>query len=299
MLSFVLTRAWLRLFLYFAFSFLFSGLLFLLRAKFSSTKHIGANYEFERTSTGVVNLRNVMQKIALPDSQGKMVYKALREREVRTGLPTKLQFSKLGGSAHMARATKEEHQDSKIGKPGMIYPYTKTTNLSPGTLKHRPLQTESISTSSSVSTVKAQATTERSTAEKYPTLKERSNLPSQREKNHAYGEPGCPDNPWRDAGLTELFQKWINISKQYNIEYVLCGGSLLGAMRNNDIIPYDSDIDVLIDINYFTTMRRLAERRNFSRSDRKIHLVLQPEFTLNIPVEKRKRYDCQGKVCHR
>ena len=111
-----------------------------------------------------------------------------------------------------------------------------------------------------------------------------------------YGERGCPDNPWR-RGLSELVHAWTNISKQHNIEYVLACGSLLGAMRDSDVIPYDSDVDILIDINYYPILKRLAvERRYIASSDSKIHLVLQPEFTLNIPVESRKRYDCQGKV---
>lgn len=111
-----------------------------------------------------------------------------------------------------------------------------------------------------------------------------------------YGEPGCPDNPWR-GGLSELVHAWVNISKQHSIEYVLACGSLLGAMRDSDVIPYDSDVDILIDINYYPVLKRLAvERRYIASSDGKMHLVLQPEFTLNIPVESRKRYDCQGKV---
>lgn len=111
-----------------------------------------------------------------------------------------------------------------------------------------------------------------------------------------YGEPGCPDNPWRE-GLSELVHEWVNISKQHSIEYVLACGSLLGAMRDSDVIPYDSDVDILIDINYYPVLKRLAgERRYIASSDEKMHLVLQPEFTLNIPVESRKRYDCQGKV---
>lgn len=117
---------------------------------------------------------------------------------------------------------------------------------------------------------------------------------SQRAK--VYGEQGCPDNPWR-GGLTELVHAWTNISKQHNIEYLLACGSLLGAMRDSDVIPYDSDVDILVDINYYPILKRLAvERRYIASSDAKIHLVLQPEFTLNIPVESRKRYDCEGKV---
>ena len=110
-----------------------------------------------------------------------------------------------------------------------------------------------------------------------------------------YGETGCRDNPWRND-LAMLLRQWINLSSEHHIEYVLAYGSLLGAMRNGDVIPYDSDIDVLIDVNFFSVMKRLATQRNFSTSDNKIRLVLQPEFTQNIPVETRKRYDCYGKV---
>ena len=115
-------------------------------------------------------------------------------------------------------------------------------------------------------------------------------------KESIYGEQGCPDNPWRED-LYDLFRTWVQISKQNNIEYVLACGSLLGAMRNGDVIPYDSDIDILIDINYFSIIKRLSVKRNFKSTDKKIHLVVQPEFTLHIPVEMRKRFDCQGKVC--
>ena len=110
-----------------------------------------------------------------------------------------------------------------------------------------------------------------------------------------YGEVGCPDNPWRKA-LKKLLLHWIQISKQNNIEYVLACGSLLGAMRDGDVIPYDSDIDILVDQNYFSIFKRLSSKRGFSTSDEKIRLVVQPEFTLNIPVEVRKRFTCQGEV---
>lgn len=114
-------------------------------------------------------------------------------------------------------------------------------------------------------------------------------------KKSVYGEPGCPDNPWRED-LSDLIRTWDKIAKENNIEYVLACGSLLGAMRNGDVIPYDSDIDILMDINYFASMKRLSVERNFHTSDGKIRLVIQPEFPLNIPVDVRKRFDCQGKV---
>ena len=114
-------------------------------------------------------------------------------------------------------------------------------------------------------------------------------------RNSVYGEMGCPDNPWRED-LHYLLQNWVRISKQNNIEYVLAYGSLLGAMRDGDVIPYDSDIDILMDVTYFSIIKSLSVARNFNSSDGKIRLVVQPEFTLNIPVEKRKRFGCLGEV---
>ena len=105
----------------------------------------------------------------------------------------------------------------------------------------------------------------------------------------------APINPWRED-LYDLLRTWVEISKQNNIEYVLACSSLLGAMRNGDIIPY-GDIDILIDINYFSIMERLSVKKNFNSTDEKIRLVIQPEVTLNISMEIRKRFDCQGRVC--
>ena len=110
-----------------------------------------------------------------------------------------------------------------------------------------------------------------------------------------YGELGCPDNPWK-KDFYELFRHWIIISKQYNIEYVLACGSLLGAMRDGDVIPYDSDVDVLVDRNYFSILERLSVKRDFNPSDGKIRLVVQPEFALNISMDDRRRFNCHGKV---
>ena len=114
-------------------------------------------------------------------------------------------------------------------------------------------------------------------------------------KTPIYGEEGCPDNPRREV-LFELLRKWVEISKQNNIEYVLACGSLLGAMRNGDIIPYDTDIDILLNVNYFPIMDGLSERRNFDSFDGKSHLVVQRDFMLNISVDDRKRLNCKGKV---
>lgn len=144
---------------------------------------------------------------------------------------------------------------------------------------------------------------ERIISESRPTfLKERaseiSNLELQAfQGTSLYGEPGCFDNPWR-KNLTELFVVWANITNQHNIDYVLGCGSLLGVMRNADVIPYDSDIDVLVDINWFSTLRQLSVQRNFDASDGKIRLLIQPQFHLDILPDSRKRFDCRGQVIY-
>ena len=73
------------------------------------------------------------------------------------------------------------------------------------------------------------------------------------------GELGYLKNPKR-KDFYEILQHSIQISKQNNIEYryILAYGSLLGAMRDGDVIPYDSDIDVLVNHNYFSILKRLS-----------------------------------------
>ncbi|XP_031571528.1 uncharacterized protein LOC116305703 [Actinia tenebrosa] len=113
--------------------------------------------------------------------------------------------------------------------------------------------------------------------------------------SEVYGESGCPPNPWR-ATLLELFTEWVKIAKKHNIEYILFYGSLLGALRTGDVIPYDSDIDLLMDVKYFPMMKEIAVARDFDVSDGKIRLVVQPEFDHDVSSNARKRYTCQGKL---
>lgn len=109
-----------------------------------------------------------------------------------------------------------------------------------------------------------------------------------------YGEPGCPDNPRRED-LQGLLRAWTTACKEHGINYTLAFGSLLGAMRNKDVIPWDHDIDVNIHVTYFPILKRWSEEKKFTKEDGTIRLAIQPGAVLNIPEEKRTRHNCQGK----
>jgi len=45
----------------------------------------------------------------------------------------------------------------------------------------------------------------------------------------------------------ELLNKLINILNEFDIKYFIISGTLLGYVRHNDIIPWDDDIDIMVD----------------------------------------------------
>lgn len=49
----------------------------------------------------------------------------------------------------------------------------------------------------------------------------------------------------------ELLKETINILNEYNIDYFLISGTLLGQVRHNDFIPWDDDIDIVVDEKIF------------------------------------------------
>lgn len=107
-----------------------------------------------------------------------------------------------------------------------------------------------------------------------------------------YGDKTCGDNPHKKR-LKELFVKWSEIASQLNISYFISTGTLLGAWRNGDLIPYDTDVDVMISDRDNLKLEKIQNKRDFHERDEKFHLILQRDWKL--PYQKRRRFKCNGK----
>ena len=110
-------------------------------------------------------------------------------------------------------------------------------------------------------------------------------------ENHSdYGDSSCGGYHDRKT-YKKIMKKWIEIAKTNNIKYFLLAGTLLGALRNQDVIPYDQDLDIIIDGKDNMKLERIKNKRKFDANDR-FHLILQGNWKL--PCDERRRYDCQG-----
>ena len=59
--------------------------------------------------------------------------------------------------------------------------------------------------------------------------------------------------------LISLLQFWNEITTKYNIDYFAVCGTLIGAIRNNGLIPWDDDIDVGVKWDYYDQMKQLTK----------------------------------------
>ena len=110
-----------------------------------------------------------------------------------------------------------------------------------------------------------------------------------------YGELGCPKNPKRKY-FYEILQHWTQILKQNNLEYILAYGSLLGAMRDGDIIPYDSDIDVLVDHNYFSILKKACSKDIYFLKENLLHAIFYLRYVKLLVVTKCSLYTLSSPV---
>ena len=94
-----------------------------------------------------------------------------------------------------------------------------------------------------------------------------------------YGSP-CPFNPQNET-LKYLFSYWMALDYYYNISSFLCGGFLIGSLRDGNLIPYDRDMDVCVTLKNYQKVRPIRSRKPFNPCSKRIHLALQEDFLNN------------------
>ena len=57
-----------------------------------------------------------------------------------------------------------------------------------------------------------------------------------------------------------MFKEIDQLFCDYDIEYSLCGGSLLVAVRDNGFILWDDDIDIMMDRSNYNKVIHLFEK---------------------------------------
>ena len=104
-----------------------------------------------------------------------------------------------------------------------------------------------------------------------------------------------PSHRRRNA-FKEIFRRWVAFAEKHNVSYTLACGSLLGQYRVQDMIAWDGDIDVYVDIKHYNHLKTLGQPRNFRKaSDDVYRFIVQPEFDVRREREPR-RWNCNGQV---
>ena len=111
-------------------------------------------------------------------------------------------------------------------------------------------------------------------------------------ENKDYGDTTCgPHKELKE--YREVMQYWVDLAKQLNLTYFLSCGSLIGAWRDEQIIPWDTDLDVLLDSKDNIKLDRIKDKRPFGDDD-KVRVILQEDWRL-LPYSKRRRLTCANK----
>ena len=59
--------------------------------------------------------------------------------------------------------------------------------------------------------------------------------------------------------LITLLESFIEVANKYNLEWFLDGGSLLGTIRKNELIPWDDDIDIIMPRTSYNMLLTLSK----------------------------------------
>lgn len=67
--------------------------------------------------------------------------------------------------------------------------------------------------------------------------------------------------------LLYLLKKWIKIANYLNIDWWACAGTLLGAIRNKSIIPWDNDIDLSFLYKDYTKLIKFIDSKILNKTN--------------------------------
>lgn len=65
--------------------------------------------------------------------------------------------------------------------------------------------------------------------------------------------------------MVEILSYFDKVCRQNNINYSLIGGSLIGAIRHQGIIPWDDDIDVILSRDNYLKIIEILEKDDDAR----------------------------------
>ena len=105
--------------------------------------------------------------------------------------------------------------------------------------------------------------------------------------------------------LNILLKHWSFLTRKLNINWTLAYGSLLGHERNKDYIPYDTDLDVLIDpsaipkllglLNGYSCFYQTDTIKLKGLNPNKIYLIINKWHNISLK-DRHYRVNCQGKL---
>ena len=60
------------------------------------------------------------------------------------------------------------------------------------------------------------------------------------------------------AAASKILKERVEVFEKHNLRYVVCFGSLLGAIRHKGFIPWDDDLDIVMPREDFEKFRAMA-----------------------------------------
>ena len=96
--------------------------------------------------------------------------------------------------------------------------------------------------------------------------------------------------------ILKVFKFTVDFLERHNLRYVACGGTVLGAVRHNDFIPWDDDIDIYLpreDYDKLLTMKEEMQKEGFdvlSLNDRGYYLPFAKVSDMNTTLWEQQEF---------